>query len=54
MEKIRVGFVGAGMIGPIHMENLSRIPNIDIAALASRNQEHGNAPCAQRLAANVA
>ncbi|MCP4626569.1 MAG: Gfo/Idh/MocA family oxidoreductase [bacterium] len=39
MEKIRVGFIGAGMIGPIHMENLSRIPNIEIAALASRNQE---------------
>jgi hypothetical protein len=30
MDKIRVGFVGAGMIGPIHMENLSRIPFIEI------------------------
>lgn len=42
MEKIRVGFVGAGMIGPIHMENLSRIPNIEIAALASRDQEYAD------------
>jgi hypothetical protein len=25
MDKIRVGFVGAGMIGPIHMENLSHV-----------------------------
>ncbi len=42
MDKIRVGFVGAGMIGPIHMENLSRIPFIKITALASRNQEYAD------------
>lgn len=42
MDKIRVGFVGAGMIGPIHMENLSRIPFIEITALASRNQEYAD------------
>jgi len=42
MEKVKVGFVGAGLIGPIHMENLSRIPSIEIVALASRNQEYAD------------
>ena len=42
MEKVNVGFVGAGLIGPIHMENLSRIPSIEIVALASRNQEYAD------------
>ncbi|HEX7056692.1 MAG TPA: inositol 2-dehydrogenase [Bacilli bacterium] len=34
MEKIKVGFIGAGRIGKIHIENLLRLPQVEIAAIS--------------------
>lgn len=39
MEKIKVGVIGLGMIGPIHIEALRRLGFIDVVALADNNQE---------------
>lgn len=39
MNKIRVGFVGAGFVGPIHIENVRRLGFTDVVALAEINQE---------------
>jgi predicted dehydrogenase len=36
---IKVGIVGLGFIGPIHIENLRRLGNIDIIALAEKNKD---------------
>jgi predicted dehydrogenase len=48
MKRIKVGFVGAGFIGPVHMENLRRLGFVDIAAVAEINQETAN-KAAQKL-----
>jgi len=34
MEKIKVGVVGTGFIGPAHIEALRRLGDIDVVALA--------------------
>lgn len=39
MEKIKVGIIGTGFIGPAHIEALRRLGNIDIIALADINEE---------------
>lgn len=39
MTKIKVGIVGAGFIGPAHIEALRRLPNIDVIALCSATIE---------------
>ena len=39
MSKIKVGVVGTGFIGPAHIEALSRLPNIEVAALCEVNIE---------------
>ncbi|WP_128544407.1 Gfo/Idh/MocA family protein [Larkinella soli] len=33
MEKVKVGVVGTGFIGPAHIEALRRLPNVEVAAL---------------------
>lgn len=38
-EKIQVGIIGIGFIGPAHIEALRRLPNIEVVALADINQE---------------
>ena len=35
---IRVGIVGAGFIGPVHIESLQRLGYVQVIALAARNQ----------------
>ena len=39
MDKIRVGFVGAGFVGPVHIESVRRLGYPEIAAIAEINQE---------------
>jgi predicted dehydrogenase len=39
MKRVRAGFVGAGFVGPIHMENLRRLGYVDVIALAESNQD---------------
>jgi predicted dehydrogenase len=43
---IRVGIIGAGFIGPVHVESLRRLGFVEVAALAGRDQ-----PSAERKAA---
>ena len=47
MEKIKVGVVGTGFIGPAHVEALRRLPNIEVAALCEVNMELATAKAAQ-------
>ncbi|MCL4377243.1 MAG: Gfo/Idh/MocA family oxidoreductase [Actinobacteria bacterium] len=42
MDKIRVGIVGAGFIGPIHIEAIRRLGYPEITAIAEVNQETAN------------
>ena len=39
MQKIQVGVVGTGFIGPAHIEALRRLPNVDVAALCEVTPE---------------
>ena len=39
MKKIRVGFVGAGFVGPIHIENVRRLGFTEVKALAEIDQD---------------
>lgn len=38
MERVRVGIIGVGMIGKIHLENYSKISGVDIVAAADVNE----------------
>jgi len=42
MNKIRVGFVGAGFVGPIHIENVRRLGFTEVTALAEIDQDTAN------------
>ena len=37
--RVRVGVVGAGFIGPAHVESLRRLGFVDVVALAGRGRE---------------
>lgn len=39
MQKIKVGVVGTGFIGPAHIEALRRLPNVEVAALCEVSPE---------------
>ncbi len=39
MKKVKVGVIGTGFIGPIHVESLRRQGNIEVLALAEVNKE---------------
>ncbi len=39
MEKVKVGVIGTGFIGPAHIEALRRLGNIEVAALAECSEE---------------
>ena len=47
MEKIKVGVVGTGFIGPAHIEALRRLPNVEVAALCEVNIELAREKAAQ-------
>ncbi len=37
--KIKAGVIGAGFIGPVHVESLRRLGNVDVVALADHNHD---------------
>ena len=39
MDKIKVGVIGAGFIGPAHIEALRRLRNTDVVALADCSED---------------
>ena len=43
MKKIKVGVIGAGFIGPAHIEALRRLPGIEVAAVSGSSEEKGRA-----------
>jgi len=47
MQKIQVGVVGTGFIGPAHIEALRRLPNVEVVALCEVTQELAEAKAAQ-------
>ncbi len=47
MEKIKVGVVGTGFIGPAHIEALRRLPNVEVVALCEVTQELAESKAAQ-------
>ena len=40
---LKIGLVGAGGIGTIHLEGFSLNPNCQVVAIASRTEEHAKA-----------
>lgn len=47
MEKIKVGVVGTGFIGPAHIEALRRLPNVEVTALCEVTIELAKEKAAQ-------
>lgn len=47
MQKIKVGVVGTGFIGPAHIEALRRLPNVEVVALCEVTQELADEKAAQ-------
>jgi len=39
MRHFKIGVIGAGFIGPIHIEAIRRIPGLDIVAISDRNED---------------
>ena len=39
MKKIKVGVIGTGFIGPVHVEAIRRQPNTEVIALSEINEE---------------
>ncbi|MBN2323337.1 MAG: Gfo/Idh/MocA family oxidoreductase [Spirochaetes bacterium] len=42
-DKIRVGMIGAGFIGPVHVESIRRLGFVDVVALATSTEETAKA-----------
>jgi predicted dehydrogenase len=40
VEKLRIGIIGVGQIGQVHLENYQPIPEVSVAAVADTNLEH--------------
>ena len=39
MRKIRAGFIGAGFVGPLHVEAVRRLGYVEVVALAASSPE---------------
>lgn len=39
MKIIKAGFIGAGFVGPVHMENIRRLGYVEVAAIAEKDQK---------------
>jgi predicted dehydrogenase len=39
MEKLKIGLIGTGFMGKVHAENVRRLGNVEIAAVAGSNEE---------------
>jgi len=53
MDKIRVGLVGTGYIGLVHLEILRRIPRVEVVAVADSDQSRARAAAENLNIANV-
>jgi len=40
-EKVRIGVIGVGQIGQVHLENYQAIPEVAVVAIADTDREHG-------------
>ena len=40
---IKIGIIGAGFIGPAHVEAVRRLGDVEVVALAASSEEHANA-----------
>ncbi len=47
MKKIKVGVIGTGFIGPLHIEAVRRLGNIEVAALSDVDQETADRKAAE-------
>ena len=45
-EKLRIGIIGVGQIGKIHLENYQTIPEVAVVAVADKDREHTRAVAA--------
>lgn len=52
-KKIIAGVIGTGFVGPVHIENLRRLPNVEVGAIASHSKERAIG-IANRLGINKA
>jgi len=43
LEKIKVGVIGAGFIGPVHIESIRRLGFVEVVALATSSEETAKA-----------
>ena len=48
MKKIKVGVIGGGFIGPVHVESLRRLGYVEVVAIA-RSEEEGARKLAEQL-----
>jgi predicted dehydrogenase len=39
-DRLRIGIIGVGQIGQVHLENYRAIPEVEVVAVAGRNREH--------------
>ena len=39
-DKLRIGVIGVGQIGQVHLDNYQAIPEIEVVAIADVNAEH--------------
>jgi len=46
MERVRVGVIGAGFIGQVHVEALRRLPFVEVVAISEKDEEHARAAAA--------
>ena len=49
MNKVKAGVIGTGFIGPVHVEALRRLGNIEVVALADINQEVADEKAAELI-----
>jgi predicted dehydrogenase len=42
LEKLRIGIIGIGQIGQVHLENYQAIPEVSVVAIADKDRERAN------------
>ncbi|MGB8214949.1 MAG: Gfo/Idh/MocA family oxidoreductase [Anaerolineales bacterium] len=52
-EKIRIGLIGVGQIGQVHLDNYKTIPDVEVVAIADINREHAQSVAGRYGVPNV-